>query len=389
MSNLVNLAPQYKQRVRNLAPQMKTPKVPTVYGPDMLVYNPQVPVWNPQIPQYKPGYGYGYGGGRGYGNGGGGGMYGPVNLEGAIAPPKELPPGMVLYISCGDDNSTGKVYQVDEQGRVLGMVNLPDTATGIALHREHGLVCACPRKGGKIYRINDGGKVEQILEGDGEKLIAPVDIAMDGNSDSMVIADNIADTLSLSNVQGKKPDTYRKFRGLENDTQRMSVAVGRDKAVLFGTDGDRGVYRFTGNAALSSSSTPVLPEPGGVAADPVSDRWAATQGSDEVVVMEGNEKVTSYKLPNNKSFYQKGMLSFAPPAGMREETDNSGVVVAMRDSDDAEDASPYLIEYKTGSDGQVERKLLFQWDRDRMVDFVVGPRMYWEQNERTTFKGTF
>ena len=105
--------------------------------------------------------------------------------------------------------------------------------------------------------------------------------------------------------------------------------------------------------------------------------------------MEGNEKVTSYKLPNNKSFYQKGMLSFAPPAGMREETDNSGVVVAMRDSDDAEDASPYLIEYKTGSDGQVERKLLFQWDRDRMVDFVVGPRMYWEQNERKTIESIY
>ncbi len=387
MSNFVNLAPQYRQRVRNLAPKMKLPEVPVFYGPDVLVYNPQIPYWNPQLPYYNPSMGYGGGGGGGYGSGSGGGSYPPPNLSGVNFAPTEMPPGMVLYISTGDENSSGKVYQVDEQGRVLGVVNLPHTATGIALHRDHGLVCVCPREGGKVYRINDGGIVEPVMEKDA-KMIHPVDVAVGPDSDSMVVADNIADTLSLSNVQGKALDTYKKFEGLEHlDHKNMSVAVGRDRAILFGTDGDKGIYRFTGNAALTSS-TPVLPEAGGVAADPSSDRWAATQGSNRVVVMEGENEVANYELPAGKFFYNDGLVSFAPPAGIAETTGGSGVVVAMRDSDNAESA-PYLMEFKTDSDGKVDQRLLFDWKHERMVDFVVGPRMLWEQNHRDTYKGMY
>ncbi len=387
MSNFVNLAPQYRQRVRNLAPKMKLPEVPVFYGPDILVYNPQIPYWNPNLPYYNPSMGYGYGGG-GYGNGAGdGGGDIPTNLGSVNFAPLDMAPGMVLYISCGEENSSGKVYQVDEQGRILGVVNLPHTATGIALHRDHGLVCVCPREGGKVYRINDGGIVEPILEKD-EKMVHPVDVAVGPNSDSMVIADNIADTISLSNVQGKSLDTYKQLEGLEHwDNKEMSVAVGRDKAILFGTNGDAGIYRFTGNAALASS-TPILPEAGGVAADPASDRWAATQGKNRVVVMEGTDEVASYELPAGKYLYNSGLLSFAPPAGKAETTGGSGIVVAMRDADNT-DNPPYLIEFKTKEDGKVDRRLLFDWDKDTMVDFVVGPRMYWEQNHRNTYKGMY
>lgn len=386
MSNFVNLAPQYRQRVRNLAPKMELPEVPVFYGPDVLVYNPQIPYWNPQLPYYKPGMGYGGGGGGGYGYGGGGGDV-PPNLAGANFAPVDMPPGMVLYISCGEENTSGKVYQVDESGRVLGVVNLPHTATGIALHREHGLVCVCPREGGKVYRISDGGEVEPIIEKDAQ-MAHPVDVAMGAESDSMVLADNIADTISLSNVQGKSLDVYKKFEGLEHlDRKDMSVAVGRDKSILFGTNGDKGIYRFTGNAALASS-TPVLPEAGGVAADPASYRWAATQGSNRVVVMEGDAEVASYELPSGKLFYRQGMLSFAPPAGTAETTGGSGVVVAMRDADNTESA-PYLIEFKTKSDGKVDQRLLFDWKNDKMVDFVVGPRMLWEENHRDTYKSQY
>ncbi|MBE6426366.1 MAG: hypothetical protein E7029_10350 [Planctomycetaceae bacterium] len=386
MSNYVNLAPQYRQRVRNLAPKMELPEVPVFYGPDILVYNPQIPHWNPQLPYYNPGYGYGGGGGGGYGNGGGYGDL-PTDLAGTELAPTEMPPGMVLYISCGDLNSTGKVYQVDEQGRVLGVVNLPHTATGLAMHRDHGLVCVCPRDGGKIYRISDGGIVEPIMEKD-EKMAYPVDVAVAPGSDSMVLVDNMTDTITMSNVQGKALDVYKKIEGIENaDDKDMSVAVGRDRAILFGSSANDGIYRFTGNGALASS-TPVLPESGGVAADPASDRWAATQGGNRVVVMEGENEVASYELPGGKRFYRQGLVSFAPPAGIAETTGGSGVVVAMRDADNTESA-PYLIEFKTKPDGKVDQRLLFDWKQDEMVDFVVGPRMLWEQNNRETYKSLY
>ncbi len=386
MSNFTNLAPQYRQRVRNLAPKMKLPKVPVIYGPDLLVYNPQIPYWNPQLPYFNPGQGYGYGGGGGYGYGGGGGGDVPANLGDATFAPIDTAPGMVLYISCGDENSPGKVYQVDEQGRVLGVVNLPQTATGIALHREHGLVCVSPRQGGKVHRISDGGIVEPILEQDA-KMAHPVDVAMGPNSDTMVLVDDMTDTITLSNTQGKSLDVYKKIEGIEGmDNKDMSVALGRDKAILFGNKASKGIYRFSGNAALTSS-TPVLPEAGGVAADPISDRWAATQGNNQIVLMEGENEVTRYELPAGKFFYEQGLLSFAPPAGKAETAPNSGVVVAMRDSDNTDNV--HLMEFKTNSEGKVDRRLLFEWDKEPIVDFVVGPRMLWEQNNRESYKSLY
>ncbi|MDO4550135.1 MAG: hypothetical protein Q4C96_02650 [Planctomycetia bacterium] len=386
MANMRNLAPQYKQRVRNLAPKLKLPKVPTFYGPDILTYNPQIPYWNPNIPYYSPGYGYGYGGGGGYGGGnGGGGMYPPISLEGADFGIQKMDPGMVLYISCGDDRSSGKVYQVDEQGRVLGMVNLPATATGLAMHKEHGLICTTPREGGKVYRIDDGGEVELVLEDD-SNMVHPVDVGVDPNGDSMVVADNISNSLLLTNTAGRPAEVFKKFDGANFQNQKMSVAIARDKSILLGTEGNRGVYRYTG--VESTQSTPILMDAGAVAADPASDRWAATQGNDEVVVMEDDQKVATYKLPAGKVFHLDGMLSFAPPAGVAEDAPNTGVVVAMRDADDA-NAAPYLMEFKTTPEGKVNRRLLFDWKQDKMVDFVVGPRMYWEKNKRDTYKGIY
>lgn len=382
MNNMRNLAPQYKQRVRNLAPKLKMPKVPTIYGPDILTYNPEIPYWNPNIPQYQPGYGYG-GGGGGYG-GGGSGAYGTTSLEGVEFGVQDYAPDMVLYISVGDDKSPGRVYQVDDQGRVLGMVNLPSTATGIAMHREHGLICTTPRDGGKIYKVDDGGAVETVLEND-DKLIHPVDVAVAPNSDSIILADNMADTIMMTNASGRPADTFKKFEGMKFQNQRMSVAVGRDRAVIYGSDGNKGIYRFSGDQA-EHRSTPILPEAGGVAADPVSDHWAATQGDNEIVVMEGETKKAEYKLPAGKILHNGGLLSFAPPAGAGEKVGGTGIVTVMRDAADA-NAAPYLMEFKTSAEGEVDRRLLFEWTKEPIQDFVVGPRMLWEKNHRNTYKG--
>ena len=37
----------------------------------------------------------------------------------------------------------------------------------------------------------------------------------------------------------------------------------------------------------------------------------------------------------------------------------------------------------------IKTRSLFPWTHETMTDFVVGPRMFWDRNERTTPKTTF
>ena len=134
--------------------------MPTIYMPGVVpgYVNPYInpyfavnPYFNPNFNPYPNFGGPGYGGGGGSGGAGGAGDV--VESDTTVRNPGakiEQPPAMVLYLSCGDPSGPGQVFQVDEDGRVLGMVNLPFTATGLALHRDAGLVAVMPRDGGHI-----------------------------------------------------------------------------------------------------------------------------------------------------------------------------------------------------------------------------------------------
>lgn len=371
--NYRNLAPQ--PIVRNHAPHLRFPHL---RGPVIDVYNPEIPYYDPRW-YYNPNPGYP--GGPGYGGGGAGGPGGPGRYAyngpppSQIAPPPpDKAPQMVLYLSCGDDSGPGKVYQVDENGRVLGVVNLPFTATGLALHRAHGLVCAIPRDGGKLMRIDDTGKVATLLEKD-ETLVHPVDVGIPPDSDTVVVADNIADVLAATTAAGGKPKVYQHFQGQKWDQQEMSVAVADDKHVLLGTNGEAGIYRFSGDGSAASLK-PLLPGPGGVAADIASLKWAATQNPNAIHVFEGDQEVKRLKLPANKSHYRNGLLSFAP----------AGRLVAATRPSDNPDGEVWLIQFGTEKD---EVRSLFPWNRERLVDFVVGPRMYWERHDPKSYKSVY
>ena len=281
---------------------------------------------------------------------------------------------MVLYISCGEESGTGKVYQVDESGRVLGIVNLPYTATGIALHRDNGLVLAVPRDGGKIMRIDDTAKVSILVDKDKE-VVHPVDVALPAESDSVLIADNIAGLLAATTSVGGTPKIYHRFPPDKWNAPEMSIAVTKDRHVIYGTTNPVGVYRFSGDD-YSMKQAPLLPNEGGVAADTTSLKWAATQQPNLVYVFEGEELVKKLRLPPNKSIYRQGLLSF----GL-----SGHVVVATRPSDDPS-GQVWLLEYGTEKD---ETRSLFAWDKERMVDFVVGPRMFWDRNDREQYKNTY
>ncbi len=351
-------------------PTFRDPR--TFYDPRML-YDPRLQ-YDPRVQfgDYRPGQ-PGYGGGPG---GGGGGRYEELARAGLQPelPKPEAAPAFVLYIAAGEEDEAGKVYQVDENGRVLGWVNLPFAPSSIALHREKGLVVSLPRDGGRVMYIDDTGKVSTLLEKD-KKVVHPVDVAVGGNSDTIVVADNIADALMATSTGGITPKEYRRFEGQKWRAQDMSVAVTRDGHVIFGTDGDRGVYRFSGNPS-ESDGNPILPEPGGVAADPKSLQWAATQGRNEVHVFEGEEPMKTLRLPSGKSHYRNGLLSFSPAGSL---------CVAVRDSQET-GGEPWLLMYNIEED---KIRSLFPWQKETMNGFVVGPRMLWERNSPRTQKSQF
>ncbi len=381
----VNLAPQPRFRVHNLGPEIDLPNpqgpVIDVYRNTQFYFDPRFR-FDPRIRQFGDGYGYGGGGGGGIGYGAGSGDA-DAAIPGLNDMPElpVLPPETVLYISAGNEGEEGgKIYQVNDAGRVLGIVNLPYQATGLALHRNNGLIAVSPRDRGKIYRLDDSGKLSVIMENN-PKLPHPIDVGVAGDSDAIVIADSMADVLAATNIAGTDPVIYERFETARYDDQRMSVAVTRDKHVMFGSDSQSGIYRFFRGEEVQESQSPgpVLPGSGGVAADPKSLKWAATQSPNLIHVYEGGMALRTFKLASGKSIYGQGLLSFAP---------SGAVVVASRHSDEV-DKEVWLTAYETaeGVEGQILS--LFPWNRERMLDFVVGPRMLWERHSPSDFESKY
>jgi hypothetical protein len=280
--------------------------------------------------------------------------------------PQPIVPPLVLYIATGTDTSSGMVYQVDETGRVLGAVPTRYTPTGMALHRTNALVLAVPRDGGSILRIDDTGKLSTLLERD--KLVPhPVDVGMAANSDSIVVADDIANLLGLTSSGGTKAQLYQPLKTPRATGQHMSAAVTNDKHVIFSSDAEPGIYRLGGDQSADNKAHRILPTSGCVAADPKSLRWAAAQEPNLIYVYEGEEPVATLKLPPGKGPYRRGLLSFSEAGSL---------CVACRDSD-SQAENVWLLEY----DLQKGRmRSLFRWDTGTMTDFVVGPRMRWDHN---------
>ncbi len=122
--NYVNMADGPRVRVHNIGPEID---VPERTGPVIDVYRQNVPYFDPRF-RFDPrigqvGYGNGYGSGSGGGVGyGAGGRYGDLASTGFPEMPElpEMFPETVLYISAGDDGEEGgKIYQVNDVGRVL------------------------------------------------------------------------------------------------------------------------------------------------------------------------------------------------------------------------------------------------------------------------------
>ncbi len=290
-------------------------------------------------------------------------------------------PELVLYVAAGDGPGAGKVYQVrGTDGTVLGKENFNQPPTGISMYRDHGVVVTLPRDGGKIVEIADTGKQSTILEKD-PSLPHPVKISMPGNSDTMVVADDIADQLVMSNIGGAKTKVYQKFPS-SYSAQPMSVAVANDKGVVFSSNAEPGVHKFMGDQTSVKGDKPVLPASGGVAADHSSLRWAAAQAPNKIKIYEGQQFVKELTLPPNYNFYKGGLMSFGP--------DGSLCVAAQNDKEEVWILCFHQDKKKDGTDSNKWSVTnSFKWTNEEMQDFAVGARMPWDEHAASSYKSTF
>lgn len=281
---------------------------------------------------------------------------------------------LAIYLSCGEEGRPGKVYQLDQQGVVLGVLPLAQSATGMVLHRGSALVLAVPGDGGNLLRVDHTGKQSAILT-DHRQLVHPIDVGMAGNSDTLLVADNVADVLAATDTAGRTPEVVQCFRDQKWSFQAMSVAATNDRHMVFGVSGHDGVYRFAGDDA-TASRPPLLPMYGGVAADPGSLRWAAAQKPDLIHVFQGEELVRKCRLPPGKELYRDGILAFAPGANL--------VVAGKTGSEPTGEV--WLLQFGADRPGDAT---LFRWDKEPILDMAVGPRMPWDRPTSRSSKSVY
>ena len=136
--------------------------------------------------------------------------------------PDRKPPH-VLYLTTGDELGSGRVYQVNFHGLVLGRVDLPLAGTGITLQHDKSLLLAVPRDGGHILQIDEVARVSTLVEHN-KLLLHPIDVAVGAGTDTIVVSDNISNVLATMTTDGADPAVSWQF---DNVTVRRRICRSR------------------------------------------------------------------------------------------------------------------------------------------------------------------
>jgi len=171
---------------------------------------------------------------------------------------------------------------------------------------------------------------------------------------------------------GTKPKIYQKLDGQKWTDKEIVHAVTRKSTDLRAPTGSRAC---TATAAISRPARiSPLPNQGGVAADPKSLRWAATQSPNQILVYEGQELVKKLRLRRTRASTERPCCRSRRQVrcAWRSRSDKDGrrgVVAAVR--------------HREGQDPQP-----LPWTEGEMTDFW-RPRDVLERNSPHTNKSTF
>jgi hypothetical protein len=283
-------------------------------------------------------------------------------------PLARFPDRLAIYFAVGNVLGPGRVVQVDGHRRILASVDLPHRPCALAFHRD-ALVAAVPGAS-NIARITSEGKVETVHVG--SHLKQPIAVASEASTGDVLVGDNVRDVLILLSASGVAPRTIHEAQyGREDHSrsmQAMSLASASDGYFLFATSDPPGVFRLHPNR--DGTPVPVLPECGGVAADPSSNRWASCQ-SQGVQVCEGRKTINTIPYPVFRRRYDGGQLAFGP---------DGTLIVVLRTEGFVEIA-------EVDFDRRVFRTL-FSWEAGVIAGVAVGKKLPWPTSSGTGPEGS-
>jgi hypothetical protein len=246
-----------------------------------------------------------------------------------------------------------------------------------------GLVLTIPRDFGRIMRIDKTGKASTILERD-PALPHPVNVGIPAESDEIFVADDVANVLARTQVDGRDAGVLRKnpsaADGQVSPDAGMSVAATKDKHVVLATGNPPGVYR------CATNGKPVDPERcladyGGVAGDTRSARWAAAQPPNQVCIYEGGKMLKQLSLPAGLVHYGNGMMSFSNEDGWLciacVEKDNPDAGISMCLCSDIEKAQFERLFQWTAREWTAKDMADVTFTDKEINSFVVGPWLPW------------
>lgn len=232
------------------------------------------------------------------------------------APKDKLPGDLAIFLGIGETGKPGQVVQLDQHGRVLGVVELPAAPYSLAA-LDDGLLVALPGAV-QVVKIDATGRVETIARSSRTlPLKAPISVATVPGKSDILVADNVADVVWLvpehwnegaAGTTASQPLTLLRIKGYELQAQDMSVAMGKDGYVLLAASGPDGVYRFRGGPDATLGN-PLLPDAMSVAVDPKSMRWIAAVRDELVVFRERREE---FRVRYPKGFYLYDTVAFGP-----------------------------------------------------------------------------
>lgn len=262
---------------------------------------------------------------------------------------------LAIYLGVGEVVGPGKIVQVDQDGRVLAAVDLPNTPYGLAMAEDR-LVAAIPR-GKRVVSVSRTGKLNANAEH--SEIPHPLSVAIAPESGDIIVADNGSDIVGkLKAADDYRPEVVVRIPGSPSSAQNMSVAATVDGYMILGSSSPAGVFRL-GLEGKGRLGNPVLPRDGSVAASPDTKLWAACQ-PDHVQVFYGEEKIVRLGFRKGQTPYRSGLLAIGP---------ERLILAAVRTS--------VGVEIVEADIAQNSFRTLFRWQGERLVCLAVGTRLPW------------
>lgn len=212
-----------------------------------------------------------------------------------------------LFLGCGRIHAPGRVVKVDLAGQQLSEVKVEETPNDVVVHGT--LVYAVLPNAKKVVTL-DGLRNVNVVLGGRNVFRQPITVAIGGNPEAVIVADNLSDTVCRFDGNRKKV----LFTAQSEDRQHMQdmyVGVCGSKLIVAVNAPHDKIGTWTVDMSPGQAGTPkkLLTDCGYIAVQPGSQRWAVIQGQ-YIYIMEDEKQITQIALPKDKTPHKGGTLAW-------------------------------------------------------------------------------